>query len=177
MLSGGRWLSAVVRESLSRSSRAPDLHYSSLSMWWDAEDEVDIAGARTETVHLQTLPAKKRDYIASPSVMVSLRFFFLRVSSVINRSLTLQRCIECGRPPFPIIHGSERRVPMDGFIINMRWVNIYRQRRLSCSLFIRSVQEFKDYSWGYNVPINPHYHLKGCIWMPSILVEHALFFM
>ncbi len=59
--------------------------------------------------------------------MVSLRFFFLRVSSVIDRSLTLQRYIECGRPPFTIIHAVNgvflirfTRVPMDELIINMR---------------------------------------------------------
>lgn len=37
-------------------------------------------------------------------------FALLHVSSVIDRSLALQRYIECGRPPFTIIHDCQRRV-------------------------------------------------------------------
>lgn len=97
------------RSSLSRSSRAPQTFITPV-----CRCETRMTKLKSQ-VHESNRPfadvaTKKRDYIASHSVMVSLRFFFLRVSSVIDRSLTLQRYIECGRPPFTIIHGSERRV-------------------------------------------------------------------
>lgn len=107
-----------------------DLHCSSLLMW-DADDKVEIAGARIEPSLCRRF--NEEDGLYRESFCDGEFELLLGVSSVIDRSHTLNAGDLRSRW-YTIINGvfliRFTRVSTDGLIINVRRLNIQRPQRL-----------------------------------------------
>lgn len=127
-------VSAAVRESplftLTLLQCSTDLHCFSLSMW-DADDKVEIAGARIEPSLCRRF--NEEDGLYRESFCDGEFELLLGVSSVIDRSHTLNAGDLRSRW-YTIINGvfliRFTRVSTDGLIINVRRLNIQRPQRL-----------------------------------------------